>query len=686
MTDRERAVEALSHIARHRAEDYETWVLAGMILHRVGCSCADWAQWSQQASNYHAGECERKWNSFGGSYSGPTAGLGTLIQWGKEDDRGWKPKGRMPDITGGHALDWDSPIGRRKETPAPVPTGPAVRLPDPAPDCEPGDTIRYLQALFKPEEKVSLVLESFQDKDGKFKPGGRGVYCMTCAQIVDEIRKGGLASIASYNPAAGAWVRANPVDGMGVNNDNITDCRYVLCEADDMPVEDQYRIIQELKLPTAAVLHSGGKSVHAIVKVDAGPDRELYRQRVEKLFSVLESRGFRVDRQCKNPARLSRLPGVVRGERRQYLLGLNVGCASWVDFEASLAPKTSYPPAIDADEWLSKEPETPDQVLAGTFDVGDKAVLIAPSKLRKSFFFLQLLISLSAGETFLAWSVPKARRCLLVQFEIRAHHCHRRVKHMAKRMGVTDIRHNLHIINARGLPLDDVFAAVLHYADVFKIEVLAFDPFYKMHTGDENSAMDVKPLLQRFDEIAERTGAAVLYVHHDPKGAAGEKNIRDRGAGSNVVSRDYDACFTLTPGKREGDIVAECLMRNYKPQDPVALHWDDGKFTWDTETAVTRGTSSSKSAVPAEAYEQDALRTLGNHAYQKTQMMDMLRAHLEIGQQKVLALIAHMVDKGLLISHCIKSTPTCGKRVLLGTRTAIKELTDKAESLPLSPQ
>jgi len=683
MTDRDRAIEALSHLARHRAEDYETWVLTGMILHRVGATCADWDQWSRKASNYHAGECERKWNSFGGSYSGPTAGPGTLIQWGKEDDRGWKPKGKMPDVTGGHALDWNSPIGRRKEPPAAVPPAPVAALPDPAPDCEDNDTIRYLHTLFKPEEKVSLVLESFQDKDGKHKPGGKGVYSMTQAEIIAEIRKGGLQSITPYNPAAGAWVRANPVDGQGVNNDNITDCRYVLCEADDMPVEDQYRIIHELRLPCAAVLHSGGKSIHAIVKVDAGPNRELYRQRVEKLFSVLESRGFRVDRQCKNPARLSRLPGVVRGERRQYLLAVDAGCASWADFEASLAPKLDYPPAIDADEWLGKEPETPDQVLAATFDVGDKAVLIAPSKLRKSFFFMQLMISLSAGETFLAWQVPKARRCLLVQFEIRAHHCHRRVKTMAKRMGVTDIRHNLHIINARGLPLDDVFAAVLHYAELYKIEVLAFDPFYKMHTGDENSAEDVKPLLQRFDEIAERTGAAVLYVHHDPKGASGEKNIRDRGAGSNVVSRDYDACFTLTPGKRDGDVTAECLMRNYRPQEPVALHWDDGKFVWDTETAVSRGSASPKSAVPAEAYEQDALRTVGNHVYQKSQLCDLLRAHLEIGQTKVQALLAHMIDKGIIISHQVAATKTCGKRVLLGTKIAIKELTDKAESLNL---
>jgi RecA-family ATPase len=39
----------------------------------------------------------------------------------------------------------------------------------------------------------------------------------------------------------------------------------------------------------------------------------------------------------------------------------------------------------------------------------------------------------------------------------------------------------------------------------------------------------VKPVLAQFDRLAESTGAAVVYIHHDTKGAAGERDSRDPG-------------------------------------------------------------------------------------------------------------------------------------------------------------
>lgn len=47
------------------------------------------------------------------------------------------------------------------------------------------------------------------------------------------------------------------------------------------------------------------------------------------LYSILEQEGLRVDRQNRNPSRLSRMPGVTRLGRPQYLLATNLGCPSW---------------------------------------------------------------------------------------------------------------------------------------------------------------------------------------------------------------------------------------------------------------------------------------------------------------------------------------------------------------------
>lgn len=52
-----------------------------------------------------------------------------------------------------------------------------------------------------------------------------------------------------------------PFDDSGSYKDeNITAYRYALAESDSLPIEEQYRILRESKLPIAALVESGGKS------------------------------------------------------------------------------------------------------------------------------------------------------------------------------------------------------------------------------------------------------------------------------------------------------------------------------------------------------------------------------------------------------------------------------------------
>ena len=74
-------------------------------------------------------------------------------------------------------------------------------------------------------------------------------------------------------------------------------------------------------------------------------------------------------------------------------------------------------------------------------DAGDKLAVLASSKLRKSFFFLQLALAMAAGREFLGWRIPRPRRVVYVQFEVREHHTHRRLRNIARAMGITRRRH-----------------------------------------------------------------------------------------------------------------------------------------------------------------------------------------------------------------------------------------------------
>jgi hypothetical protein len=177
----------------------------------------------------------------------------------------------------------------------------------------------------------------------------------------------------------------------------------------------------------------------------------------------------------------------------------------------------------------------------------------------------------------------------------------------ALRIKPSDIEDNLMILNARGLGITGVEGirkigrAIMPYEP----EIISFDPLYKIADGVENAAESMKIVLNVFDELAEKTGAAILYVHHDAKGSPGDRDIRDRGAGSNVLGRDYDACFTLTSHASDPDaIVIETLLRNYRPQEPFAVQFMEDEhggyfFEIRPDLLPDKKTSKTKPQQPA---------------------------------------------------------------------------------------
>ena len=108
----------------------------------------------------------------------------------------------------------------------------------------------------------------------------------------------------------------------------MTDFKYALVESDSMAIEEQNAVLRELELPIACLVHSGGKSLHAIVKIEAA-DMKEYRKRVDYLYNICKKNGLDVDTQNRNPSRLSRMPGITRKGRKQFLVDTNIGKSSW---------------------------------------------------------------------------------------------------------------------------------------------------------------------------------------------------------------------------------------------------------------------------------------------------------------------------------------------------------------------
>ena len=170
---------------------------------------------------------------------------------------------------------------------------------------------------------------------------------------------------------------------------------------DNMELEKQQAIIRQLELPCAALVYSGSKSLHAIVRVGA-PDYTEYRRRVDYLYAACKKNGLTLDEANRNPARLSRMPGILRGGKKQYLLETNTGKSCWEEWKDWFEACTDDLPDTEnlADDWASLPPLA-DALIEGVLRQGHKMLLAGPSKAGKSFALIELCICLAEGAPWL---------------------------------------------------------------------------------------------------------------------------------------------------------------------------------------------------------------------------------------------------------------------------------------------
>ena len=178
---------------------------------------------------------------------------------------------------------------------------------------------RTLETLYKPDDILYIGDDQL--------PGRPGSTVKSAREWIRDL-KGKPVPFPKIiaNPLSGkpAPTKANP-DKLTYRGDgNVVQWRFMLVEFDGMTFENQLAFWAVSMLPVAALVVSGGKSIHGWVQVDCESKEEWDREIEQSLFpSYLVPLG--VDGACKNEARLSRLPGHVRKDtgRMQQLIYLS---------------------------------------------------------------------------------------------------------------------------------------------------------------------------------------------------------------------------------------------------------------------------------------------------------------------------------------------------------------------------
>lgn len=536
---------------------YDEWLKVGFALHDAGYSWADWDEWSRRDTRYHEGECREKWETIKGNPTPITSA--TIIEMAKA--RGWRDE---RDKT----LGWNDTITSKTHRRA---------------KSSSEEIIEYLTLLFEPNEYVGYVTRSTKTESGKYTPCGSGSFDRKASVLIEALKKHPEdvgAVLGDYNRDGGAWIRINPLDGRGVKNENVTAFRYALVESDTTSLTEQEATIRRLNLPVKVLVDSGNKSLHAIVSITA-KNMEEYRERVDFLYKYLSEHGMDVDTQNRNPSRLSRLPGFMRGEGRQRIIATNLGAKSWDEWlewtkgEKAVRKWLTYRGFLDKPmivKWLIK----------GWIPERGMVMLFAPAGTGKTFVALDMALSITCG---VSWHNRKTQQGEVLYLAGEGH---------AGIRGRIAAWCNYH--NKKSSDIDDRFALSEYALDLdkeesligakkeiealpFKPRVIFVDTLNRFMSGDENDAQCAREFLNRVSMLTSDYGATVVIVHHTGVNLDAQRRAR----GSSAFSGAMDTMILATKTEDKTIILHQTKQKDIEAEDDVIMRLTDCSTLWCDE-------------------------------------------------------------------------------------------------------
>ena len=230
-----------------------------------------------------------------------------------------------------------------------------------------------------------------------------------------------------------------------------------------------------------------------------------------------------------------------------------------------------------------EERKPPEFIIDDMLPVG-VTFLSGPPKTRKSFLALQMAIAVATGTPF--WG-RKVLQCEVAYYDLEGSKSRisTRTDHMS-----TPIPPSVHIRN-KGLEKGEQLAdglvdkiAALHRACP-QLRLVIIDTYsrargYVRAGGGNAYDADVR-LLEPIQQMALKENIAILFVHHDKKGAALASDSLERLSGTMGISGSADCVINLVPvGKRyTGRATLEYNPRDGKGGE-LAIEFDESRFEW----------------------------------------------------------------------------------------------------------
>jgi RecA-family ATPase len=471
-------------------------------------------------------------------------------------------------------------------------------LPEPVPD----GTRALLRAAFQPGEGIRIAQARTGD-DGRELPKDAGTV-LTLEDWLTRLDKvnGDPNKFMRTTDRNGIFVTLNPMKPDGKSDKDVTAFRHALIEFDNLSASEQWDLIHQSRIPCTAVISSGGKSLHAWVRVDA-KDRAEYDQRVKLLYEHFDQHQ-RPDEKNRNPSRFSRLTNCMRGNKRQELLSLACGAESFTAWAADLETDGAGH-ALSIDDLLAFKPEDDSNTVLGSRWLcrGGSCLFVGQSGIGKSSLAVQKAVCHAVGRTFFGITAARPLRSLFIQAENDDGDLAEMVQGVTAGLMLTDeemslLRQNLIFIRDTVHTGYEFAQAARRLIDKHKPDLVWFDPLLSF-IGDDISKQSVCSQFLRtwLGPISEATGVVWMVVHHTNKPPADPKARRGwtstdhsyMGTGSSeltnwaravcVLQRINEDAFELKLAKRGKRAGARSLQG--APTSSIWLKYADNAIRWE---------------------------------------------------------------------------------------------------------
>lgn len=580
-----------------------------------------------------------------------------------------KPRGYLIGSAGNVTHVFNSPVSSQKnrvefltKTEVPSPSKEAKeydiaassKLPDPIPD-----SARVLiKTLFKQGEGIRIV-QAKLNADEKEIPDGSGPTLLREQWIkrLDD-RDGNPNKIWKSSDKTGVYIAVNPLKPGGNRDDDVTCYRHCLVEFDELKIEEQWALIQQSNIPVAALIHSGGRSLHAWVPVDA-KDANEYKQRVGILYDHFKAYG--IDDKNKNPSRLSRLPNCERFGSRQELLAVNIGAPSFLDWLAN-KEVSEIGHEISIDSLLSfVASEDPNCVLGNRWLCrGGSCLFIGQSGIGKSSLAMQAAMHWALSRPLYGITPKRALRSLFIQAENDAGDMAEMFQGVWAGLGLdkgskatlAEVKDKIKIQRLTTHTGKRFCDAAQRLIDKYKPDLVWVDPLLAYIGDDISKQVVVSQFLREWlNPISEASGIIWMLMHHTNKppiepGKKQEKTKSDlsyMGAGSadlvnwaravNYLYQVEPKIYSLALTKRGAR--AGAITLGGSPTDTIYLRHSEKGIYWEQ---VDSPEAESNFSIAKKETEEDKLKRIAKIIVQPmaySQIVSILCAEFDRSKRTV---------------------------------------------------